>query len=160
MARSRNERARDLESKTNCALLHPSRHSETSDANLLFYQLRIPAKANPDSEGNANGIPGRRRKVSERRDAGISIVQEVFVFVKKNLSGAQRRTPPEAEKGVRGKGRQPFSPPQLSATQASVSSTAARCQRAESQFGLRWKARRDDADQDRSQKRSQQVIDN
>ena len=26
-------------------------------------QLRIPAKANTDSEGNANGIPGRRRTV-------------------------------------------------------------------------------------------------
>jgi hypothetical protein len=25
--------------------------------------LRIPAKANTDSEGNANGIPGRRRTV-------------------------------------------------------------------------------------------------
>jgi tetratricopeptide (TPR) repeat protein len=38
-------------------------------------------------------------------------VPEVFVFVKKNLSGAQRRTRPQAEKGVRGKGRQPFSLP-------------------------------------------------
>jgi CRP/FNR family cyclic AMP-dependent transcriptional regulator len=37
--------------------------------------LRIPTKANTDSEGNANGIPGRRRTVSERSDAGISIVQ-------------------------------------------------------------------------------------
>ena len=26
-------------------------------------RLRIPAKANTDSEGNANGIPGRRRTV-------------------------------------------------------------------------------------------------
>src|SRR5712692_9628833 len=89
--------------------------------------LRIPAKANADSEGNANGIPGRRRKVSERSDAGISIVPEVFVFVKRNLSGAQRRTRPQAEKGVRGKGRQPFSLPSFGETLASVSSTAASC---------------------------------
>src|SRR5712691_10260990 len=88
---------------------------------------RIPAKANGDSEGNANGIPGRRRTVSERSDAGISIVQEVFVFVKRNLSGAQRRTRPQAEKEVRGKGRQPFSLPSFGETPASVSSTAARC---------------------------------
>jgi len=27
------------------------------------WRLRIPAKANADSEGNANGIPGRRRTV-------------------------------------------------------------------------------------------------
>jgi hypothetical protein len=29
----------------------------------MLFQLRIPAKANADSEGNANGIPGRRRTV-------------------------------------------------------------------------------------------------
>src|SRR5438132_254521 len=50
---------------------------------------------------------------SERSDAGTSIVQEVFGFVKKNPSGAQRRKRPVAEKGVRGKGRQPFSLPVL-----------------------------------------------
>ena len=71
--------------------------------------MRIPAKANTDSEGNANGIPGRRRTVSERSDAGISIVQEVFGFVKKNLSGAQWRQAAEQEKGCGEKGRQPFS---------------------------------------------------
>jgi hypothetical protein len=53
--------------------------------------MRIPAKVNADSEENANGIPGRTRKVSERSDAGISIVPEVFGFVTRNLSGAQRR---------------------------------------------------------------------
>src|SRR5437764_15420744 len=41
----------------------------------LLLNLRIPAKANTDSGGNANGIPGRRRTVSERSDAGTSIVQ-------------------------------------------------------------------------------------
>jgi hypothetical protein len=29
----------------------------------LKTSLRIPAKTNTDSEGNANGIPGRRRTV-------------------------------------------------------------------------------------------------
>jgi len=48
----------------------------------------IPAKANSDSGRNANGIPGRRRKISERSDAGSLIVPEVFGFVKENLSGA------------------------------------------------------------------------
>ena len=48
---------------------------------MLRFLLRIPAKANANSEGNANGIPGRRRTVSERSDAGNSIVQEVFAFV-------------------------------------------------------------------------------
>jgi hypothetical protein len=41
-------------------------------------KLRIPAKANTDSEGNANGIPGRRRTVvgAQRRwhfDCGTSV---------------------------------------------------------------------------------------
>ena len=61
------------------------------DHTSVWKLLRIPTKANTDSEGNANGIPGRRRTVSERSDAGISIVQEVFGFVKRNLSVAQRR---------------------------------------------------------------------
>jgi hypothetical protein len=43
--------------------------------------VRIPAKANSDSEGNANRIPHR----TERSDAGTSIVQEVFAFVKESL---------------------------------------------------------------------------
>jgi hypothetical protein len=38
-------------------------------------------------------------------------VQEVFGFVKRNLSGAQRRKEAVAEKGVRGKRQQPLSPP-------------------------------------------------
>ena len=31
--------------------------------NYATHKLGIPAKANADSEGNANGIPGRRRTV-------------------------------------------------------------------------------------------------
>ena len=42
-------------------------------------------------------------KPSERSDAGNSIVQEVFAFVKENLSGAQRRKSAAlTEKGERG----------------------------------------------------------
>jgi hypothetical protein len=40
---------------------------------------------------------------SEHSDAGISIVREVFVFVKRNLSGAQRRK--DAASGERGAGK-------------------------------------------------------
>jgi len=61
--------------------------------------LGIPAKLNAHSEGKPNGIPGRSRTPSERSDAGNSIVQEVFGFVKRNLSGAPRalnRTRPNA----------------------------------------------------------------
>jgi hypothetical protein len=50
--------------------------------------VRTPAKPNADSEGKPNGIPGQARTPSEGSDAGISIVQEVFGFVKRNLSGA------------------------------------------------------------------------
>jgi hypothetical protein len=82
--------------------------------------LRIPAKTNTDSEGNANGIPGRRRTESERSDAGNSIVQEVFAFVKRNVSGAQRRLAGAGEKRGAGKGRHVLSPPQFTLTPASV----------------------------------------
>ena len=75
--------------------------------------MRIPTKANTDSDGNATAFRAEGEQFSERSDAGISIVQEVFGFVKENLSGAQRRKMPAAEKGVRGKGRQPFSLPSL-----------------------------------------------
>ena len=49
----------------------------------------------------------------ERSDAGISIVQEVFAFVKENHPERSAGSRPLAEKGVRGKGRQPFFPPAL-----------------------------------------------
>jgi hypothetical protein len=39
------------------------------------------------------------------------IVQEVFGFVKKNYPEHSGGSMPQAEKGVRGKGRQLFSPP-------------------------------------------------
>jgi hypothetical protein len=63
----------------------------------------IPAKPNAESGMNPNGVPGRSRTPSERSDAGTSIVQEVFVFVKRNLSGAQRRK--DAASGERGAGK-------------------------------------------------------
>jgi hypothetical protein len=65
--------------------------------------MRIPAKVNADSEGNANGIPGGRRKISERSDAGNSIVQEVFGFVKKNYP--ERSGEKRAASGERGAGK-------------------------------------------------------
>src|SRR5579862_2772820 len=42
--------------------------------------LGILAKLNAHSEGNPNGIQELTRTPSECRDAGISIVQEVFGF--------------------------------------------------------------------------------
>ena len=70
--------------------------------------------------GTRTAFRAEGEQFSERSDAGISIVQEVFGFVKKNLSGAQRRKRQAAEKGVRGKGRQPFSLPSTAETPASV----------------------------------------
>ncbi len=67
-------------------------------------------------EGTRTAFRAEGEQFSERSDAGTSIVQEVFGFVKKNLSGAQRRKRAAAEKGVRGKGRQPFSLPSTGET--------------------------------------------
>src|ERR1044071_4895465 len=54
-------------------------------------------------KGTRTAFRAEGEQYSERSDAGISIVQEVFGFVKENLSGAQRRKRAAAEKGVRGK---------------------------------------------------------
>src|ERR1700734_3615653 len=51
-------------------------------------------------------------QLSERSDAGTSIVQEVFGFFKGNLSGAQRRKSACCGERGAGKGAQPLSPPQ------------------------------------------------
>lgn len=66
-------------------------------------QMRIPTKENADSEGNANGIPGRRRTVfgAQRRwlldcAASVRLRQE-------KLSGAKRRQ--GAASGERGVGK-------------------------------------------------------
>jgi hypothetical protein len=84
--------------------------------------LRIPAKPNANSEGNPNGIPGKTRTPSERSDAGISILQEVFGFVKEKTYPEQSEgRAPLAEKGVRGKGRQPLSPPQHTEPRSAIS---------------------------------------
>ncbi len=53
-------------------------------------QMAIPAKMNAPSEGKPNGSPARSRS-SERSDAGSLMVKEVFGFVKRNLSEAERR---------------------------------------------------------------------
>jgi len=70
---------------------------------LQIQALGIPAKLNAHSESKPKGIPGRSRTPSERSDAGHSIVQEVFGFVNRNLSGAQRRK--NAVSGERGAGK-------------------------------------------------------
>ena len=54
-------------------------------------------------EGTRTAFRAEGEQFSERSDAGSSIVQEVFVFVKKNLSGAQRRK--AAASGERGAGK-------------------------------------------------------
>jgi hypothetical protein len=54
-------------------------------------------------KGTRTAFRAEGEQYSERSDAGISIVREVFVFVKGNLSGAQRRN--SAAGGERGAGK-------------------------------------------------------
>jgi hypothetical protein len=76
-------------------------------------ELRIPVKLNARSERKPNGIPGRSRTPLERSDAGFSIVQEsVRLRQEKPVRSEAEEERAQAEKGVRGKGRQPLSPPQ------------------------------------------------
>src|SRR5579871_3330726 len=82
----------------------------------------IPAKLNAYSEGNPNGIPGSTRTLSERSDAGISIVQEVFGFVKSESV----RSEAEARWSWRGwgcgaRGGSPLSPLQHAVTPSASS---------------------------------------
>lgn len=72
--------------------------------------VRIPAKVNAYSEGNVNGIPSRRRTLSERSDAGVPIVPEVVRLRQWKCPERSEGSLPVAEKGVWGKGRQPLSP--------------------------------------------------
>ena len=82
----------------------------------------IPPKANADSEGNANGVPVRRRTVlGAQRRWQLDCAGSVRVRQGKP-SGAKRGTAPQTEKGARGKGRQPLSPPSAHRNPASVSS--------------------------------------
>ena len=79
--------------------------------------MGIPAKANTDSERNANSISGPKTN-SARSVATLALrlCSKCSASSRKTyreLSGAQRRKAPVAEKGVRGKGRQPFSLPSL-----------------------------------------------
>ena len=53
--------------------------------------------------GTRTAFRAEGEQFSERSDAGSSIVQEVFAFVKENLSGAQRRN--SAASGERGAGK-------------------------------------------------------
>src|SRR5882757_7215855 len=67
-------------------------------------------------KGTRTAFRAEGEQFSERSDAGISIVQEVFVFVKENLSGAQRRKSAASGERGTGKGRQPLSPPSTGET--------------------------------------------
>ena len=67
--------------------------------------LGIPAKTNKDSEGNANGISGRRRRdFGSASDADTPIVSKPFVFVKKRHPERSVGTLLLAEKGLWEKG--------------------------------------------------------
>jgi hypothetical protein len=58
---------------------------------ISWDELGIPTKLNAHSEGKPNSFRDDSRTPSERSDAGTSIVQEVFGFVKSKLSEAERR---------------------------------------------------------------------
>ena len=81
-----------------------SRRRVPVERHRLQRSLGIPVNLNAHSGRNPNGIPGRFRTPSERSDAGISIVQEVFGFVKRNLSGAKRRKNTASRERGAGKG--------------------------------------------------------
>lgn len=55
-------------------------------------------------KGTRTAFRAEGEQFSERSDAGTSIVQEVFGFVKKNLSGAQRRKSAASRERGAGKG--------------------------------------------------------
>jgi hypothetical protein len=52
--------------------------------------MAIPAKATLIPKGTRTAFRAEGERFSERSDAGTSVVQEVFGFVKKNLSGGFR----------------------------------------------------------------------
>ena len=56
-------------------------------------------------KGTRTAFRAEGEQFSERSDAGISIVQEVFGFVKRNYPERSGGGRPQAGKGVRGKGR-------------------------------------------------------
>ena len=62
-------------------------------------------------KGTRTAFRAEGEQSSERSDAGTSIVKQVFGFVKKNLSGAQRRQAGTGEEEGAGKGAQSLSPP-------------------------------------------------
>ena len=61
-------------------------------------------------KGTRTAFRAEGEQFSERSDAGIPIVPEVFGFVKKNYPERSGGRVPLAEKGVRGKGQQPLCP--------------------------------------------------
>src|SRR5882757_3748318 len=75
-------------------------------------------------KGTRTAFRAEGEQFSERSDAGISIVQEVFVFVKENLSGAQRRKSAASGERGAGKGAAALVPAQHWRDPASIGSTA------------------------------------
>ena len=63
-------------------------------------------------KGTRTAFRAEGERFLERSDAGNSIVQEVFGFVKEKLSEAQRRNSAASEERGVGKGRHVLSPPQ------------------------------------------------
>ena len=62
-------------------------------------------------KGTRTAFRAEGEQSSERSDAGTSIVKQVFGFVKKDLSGAQRKQASTSEEKGAGKGAQSLSPP-------------------------------------------------
>ena len=75
--------------------------------------MGIPVKVNADSSGKPSSVPAEGEQPSERSDAGVMIVPEVFGFVKPPGSKVFRSEAEELRRGfgVQGKGAaSPFIP--------------------------------------------------
>jgi hypothetical protein len=73
----------------------------------------IPVKVNADSGASRTAFQSEGEQPSERSDAGVMIVQEVFGFVKRGGPGEMVRSEAQEVRrglGCRGKGPQPLCP--------------------------------------------------
>ena len=77
---------------------------------LPVFQWGFRRKRTLIPEGTRTAFRAEGERFSERSDAGTSIVEQVFGFVKENLSGAQRRKDAGSGERGAGKGVQPLSP--------------------------------------------------
>src|SRR5262249_59939045 len=83
--------------------------------------MGIPVKLNASSEGSRTAFqddPEHHRSVAT---LASRLCGKAFGFVKRNLSGAQRRKDAANGERARGKGRQPLSPPSTGETRGAVS---------------------------------------